>query len=59
MATLKIKLIKSLIGSKKNQILTAKSLGLKTIGDVVEQPENEATKGKVFKISHLIEVISK
>ena len=51
-----IKLVKSLIGRKSDQIATAHSLGLRKIGDVTAQPDNEATKGKVKKISHLIEV---
>ncbi len=51
-----IKLIKSLIGRKKDQIATANSLGLKKVGDVSVQPENEATLGKIQKISHLVEV---
>ncbi len=52
----KIKLIKSLIGIKKDQIATAQSLGLKKIGDVTTQPDNAQTQGKINKISHLIEV---
>ena len=51
-----IKLVKSLIGRKKDQIATANSLGLKKVGDVSAQPENEATLGKIQKISHLVEV---
>ncbi len=51
-----IKLKKSLIGCKKDQIATANSLGLKKIGDVTVQPENAATLGKIHKISHLVEV---
>ena len=53
---MKIKLVKSLIGSKKDQIATAYSLGLKKIGDVTEQPDNAATQGKVQNIIHLIAV---
>lgn len=56
MANLSIKLTKSLIGSKKDQIATAAALGLKKIGDVTTQPDNAATQGKIRKISHLIEV---
>ena len=56
MAQISIKLKKSLIGSKKDQIATAYSLGLKKIGDVTTQPDNPQTKGKVAKISHLVEV---
>ena len=33
-----IKLVKSLIGRKKDQIATANSLGLKKVGDVSVQP---------------------
>ena len=51
-----IKLVKSLIGRKKDQIATAQSLGLKKIGDVTTQPDNEQTQGKINKISHLVEV---
>ena len=51
----KIKLTKSLIGSKKNQIATAHSLGLYKIGDVKEHPDNAATRGKIKTISHLVE----
>lgn len=56
MAQVKVTLIKSLIGSKKDQIATAQSLGLTKIGDSSVQPDNEQTKGKVAKIIHLIEV---
>ncbi len=51
-----IKLVKSLISCKKDQIATAKALGLKKIGDVTVQPDNAQTQGKINKISHLIEV---
>ena len=51
-----IKLVKSLIGRKQDQIATANSLGLKKIGDMTVQPDNEATLGKIKKISNLVEV---
>lgn len=54
--TVTIKLSRSLIGSKKDQIATANSLGLRKIGDTVCQPANAATQGKVNKIIHLVEV---
>lgn len=56
MANIKIKLVKSLVGRKDKQIATAESLGLHRIGHETTQPDNEATKGKIAKISHLIEV---
>ena len=57
MAQLKIKLVRSLVGRKDGHIATADSLGLHKIGDETIQPDNAATKGKIAKISHLIEVI--
>ena len=54
-ACLKVKLVKSIIGSKKDQIATANALGLYKIGDERIQPDNEQTRGKINKISHLIE----
>lgn len=53
---MKITLKKSLIGSKKDQIATAASLGLKKVGDVCERPDNAQTQGKLKKIGHLVEV---
>ena len=54
---MKVKLGKSLIESKKDQIATAHALGLFKIGDTTTQPDNAQTKGKVNKIIHLVEVI--
>lgn len=51
-----VKLVKSLNGRKKDQIATAHSLGLRKIGDCVSQPDNDATKGKIRKIAHLVSV---
>ena len=51
---MKITLVKSLIGTKKDQIATAHALGLKKIGDTTEQPDNPSTQGKTAQIVHLI-----
>ena len=42
MADIRIKLTKSLIGSKQDQIATAHSLGLRKIGNETVQPNNDA-----------------
>ncbi len=55
-ASLKVKLVKSLIGSKKDQIATAEALGLRKVGDERVQPNNVQTIGKINKIIHLVEV---
>lgn len=46
MAQVKITLKKSLIGSKKDQIATAQSLGLRKIGDVTTQPDNPRPRAR-------------
>lgn len=51
-----VKLVKSLIGSKENQLATARALGLRKIGDVTIQPDNAATRGKIRVLQHLINV---
>ncbi len=55
-SALKITLTKSLIGRLESHIATAKSMGLYKVGDVTVQPNNEATKGKVAKISYMLKV---
>ncbi len=54
--TVKITLVKSLVGRTEKQIATARSLGLKKIRQETIQPNNDQTQGKIKKISHLIEV---
>ena len=56
MANLKVKLVRGLAGKRKDHVAIAASLGLKRTDDVSVQPDNEATRGKIAKISHLIEV---
>ncbi len=56
MADLNIKLVKGLAGKRKDQIAVAESLGLRRVNDVTTQPDNAATRGKIVKISHLVEV---
>ena len=53
---LKITLIKSTIGRHENQIRTVKALGLRKIGDITVQPDNDQTRGKIAKIGYLLQV---
>ena len=52
----KVTLVKSLIGSKPNQKLTAKSLGLNKVGDSIEHADDAVLAGKVKVIAHLVSV---
>ena len=56
MANLNIKLVKSLNGRLEKQIATAHSLGLRKIGDVTVQPDNDQTRGKIAKIGYMLQV---
>jgi|GluameStandDraft_1065615.scaffolds.fasta_scaffold02028_13 large subunit ribosomal protein L30 len=53
----KITLVKSLIGRKPNQVATAKALGLKKIGQTVTKEENEAIRGMIVTIAHMVKVV--
>ncbi len=53
---LKIKQIKSEIGSTKRQKETLKALGLKRISDVVVHEDNPVIRGMVKKVEQLIEM---
>lgn len=54
-----ITLVKSLIGRRPNQVATAKALGLKKIGSVVVKDDNEAIRGMIKTIAHLVKVVEK
>ena len=56
METVKVTLVKSTIGAKPNQKLTARSLGLEKIGDSIVHEDNAVLAGKVKVISHLVKV---
>ena len=56
MAKIKVKLVKSTIGCKKDQIATVEALGLKKIRFVVEHNDTPAIRGMIKKVSHLVEV---
>ena len=53
---LRIELVKSLNGRLKKHIATAESLGLRRIGQVMVQPDNTQTRGKIAKIGYLLKV---
>ena len=53
---LKVTQIKSAIGGKQNQRDTLRSLGLRRIGQSVERPDDEVTRGMIRTVAHLISV---
>jgi large subunit ribosomal protein L30 len=56
MAKLKITLVRSLINVLPKQKINAQALGLRKIGDVTLQNDDDSTRGKIKVLSHLISV---
>lgn len=56
MGKLKITQVRSTIDRKEAQKRTIEALGLGKIRKTVVQPDNEAIRGMVRSVSHLIEV---
>jgi len=53
---LKVKLVRSTIGTLPNQRATVRSLGLRKIGSVVEQNDTPSVRGMIKVVSHLVKV---
>lgn len=53
---LKITLVKSTIGAVPKNKATVESMGLRKIGKTIVLPDNEATRGQIRQVSHLIKV---
>ncbi len=54
--TIRIKLVRSLIGYTENQKRTVKALGLHKLNQEIEKPDNAAVRGMINTVSHLLEV---
>ena len=46
----------SAIGVKKDQKETVRRLGLRKLGQMVEQPDTPITRGMIHKVRHLVSV---
>lgn len=53
---LKITLVKSPIGAIPKQRATVKAMGLRKMHHTVEMPDNEATRGMIQRVRHLVKV---
>lgn len=54
--TLRVTQIRSSIGFPADQLRTLKALGLGKINRSVEQVDNSAVRGMLFKVKHLVKV---
>ena len=55
--TVKIKLVRSPIGTKESHRATVRGLGLRKINSVSELQDTPAVRGMINKVSYLIEVL--
>jgi len=56
LAKVKVKLVKSTIGRKQDQVDTVKALGLKKLNSEVEHNDTPQIRGMIEKVIHLVEV---
>ncbi len=56
LSKIKVTLLKSLIGRKKDHIATANALGLKKIGKSMEHNDTPQIRGMVKKIEYLLQI---
>ncbi|MDO5146148.1 MAG: 50S ribosomal protein L30 [Eubacteriales bacterium] len=53
---LKITLVKSPIGAIPKHKATVKALGLNKVNKTVEMPDNDAIRGMIWHVKHLVKV---
>ena len=53
---LRITLVKSPIGAIPKQKKTVEALGLKKLNKTVDMPDNDAVRGMIWHVKHLVKV---
>ncbi len=56
MASIKIKLVKSVIGCPVDQRITVRTLGLKKLNHSVVREDTPQVRGMISKVKHLLKV---
>jgi large subunit ribosomal protein L30 len=54
--TIRIRQVRSTIGTRRQHREVVKGLGLRRLHDVVERPDTPAVRGMVAKVGYLLEV---
>ena len=55
--TVKVKLVKSLIGTREEHRATVKGLGLRCLNSVSELQDTPAVRGMIHKVSYLVKIV--
>ena len=58
MATIKVQLVKGLIGTRQDHRATVRGLGLRRVNSVSELEDTPAVRGMINKVSYLVKVVS-
>ena len=56
--TLKVKLVKGLIGTRADHRATVRGLGLRRVNSVSELQDTPSVRGMINKVSYLVKVVS-
>lgn len=56
-ATIRVQQVKSGIGYNRHQREVLKGMGFRRLHQIVELPDNEASRGMIKKVPHLVRVL--
>jgi len=56
--TLKVQLVKGLIGTRQDHRATVRGLGLRRVNSVRELEDTPAVRGMINKVSYLVKVVA-
>ncbi|MCE2858294.1 MAG: 50S ribosomal protein L30 [Oxalobacteraceae bacterium] len=56
--TIKVKLVKGLIGTRESHRATVRGLGLRRVNSVSELEDTPSVRGMINKVSYLVKVVS-
>lgn len=56
--TVKVKLVKGLIGTCETHRATVRGLGLRRVNSIAELEDTPAVRGMINKVSYLVKVVS-
>ncbi|AYR22423.1 50S ribosomal protein L30 [Herbaspirillum huttiense] len=56
--TIKVKLVKGLIGTRQDHRATVRGLGLRRVNSVSELEDTPSVRGMINKVSYLVKVVS-
>jgi len=56
--TIKVKLVKGLIGTRESHRATVRGLGLRRVNSVSELEDTPSVRGMINKVSYLVKIVS-